>query len=243
MLAGDAVEAAVFEQVGAGLMKCERHSALAALVVYVEHPVVVERAGIFTRLAPDRDFAYFCRVEISAYIHRPEHWGHNYQAVSYRQVEKYWQAVVGSVLILDRASYAHIVIALAPVGRKALAETVDAFGEKEETAIAATAYYVPYLGPPWVGLLNEQVGGETQCKFRPRRIFPLFASVELQRHVERAGAPHIARGCRCAKCGIFAIHVAVLASGTDFVAAVPRVPHRRHWHDTVFCGCVSGHPY
>lgn len=134
------------------------------------------------------------------------------------------------MLVFDGASYAYVVVAVAPVGRQASVEAVDAFGEEKESAVAAQTYDVPYLAAPWVGLFYEKVGGETQGKLRAGRIFPVFASVELQGHVERAGASHLACGCRGAEGGVLAIDIAVSASGTYLVAAVPGVPHRGHWH-------------
>ena len=81
VLAGDVVFAAIFYQVGAGLVEDERHMCLAALAVHVEHPAVIQRTGIFARLASHRHFLHERRVEIPAQIYAAEQRGGDDQAV------------------------------------------------------------------------------------------------------------------------------------------------------------------
>ena len=139
-------------------MKTEWHPCLAALAVQVGDPFEVERTGMFARFATHRYLFDQLGVEIGGEVDALEHGGHDDEPVSEGQRHEQRQAPVGAVLILDGTSHGHVVIAVAPVGREAPVEALDALGEEKETAVPAPAYNLPYPVAPSVGLLYQQVG-------------------------------------------------------------------------------------
>ena len=142
----------------------------------------------------------------------------------YRQRQEYRQPEVGALLIFDGAAYHNVVVALAPVRREALGETVDALCEKVEPAIGALPHHAPAVLPPWVGVLQQEIRRETGQNNPTRRYFVAAAAASLHRQVERRVF------CAPAACGRIPVHfvlpvdVAEFAARTYFRAAVPGIP-------------------
>ena len=83
--AGDGVEAAVFEKVGAGLVETEGDARGEGLAVQVEDPVEVECAGVFAGLASDRNLLYQGGIEIRGKVYVAEQRRGDDKSVANRQ--------------------------------------------------------------------------------------------------------------------------------------------------------------
>ncbi len=207
-------------------MKTEWHPCLAALAVQVGDPFEVERTGMFARFATHRYLFDQLGVEIGGEVDALEHGGHDDEPVSEGQRHEQRQAPVGAVLILDGTSHGHVFISVAPVGREAPVEALDALGEEKETAVPAPAYNLPYPVAPSVGLLYQQVGREAERELGARRVLPVAPTVASERQVERCRPAHLVRWPGGTEGGILAIDIAVPAPLAYLVASVPRIPHQ-----------------
>ena len=228
MLTRYVVYAPILAEVRAGLMEAARHSRFQALSIQLFYPLEVERPAIFARLAADGDSLDFRRVEMRRKVDRPDHRGYYDETVPYRHTEEYRHSVVGTILIFYRTPYGHVVIAVAPVARQKFRQAMDAFGEECEVAVGATAYYVPYVVAPLVGLFDQKVGGEAEVEMSAGRKFQVVMTVTAQRQIERGCPAHLV--CRHAYTSgrILTIDVTVSAPFACLVAAMPRIPYRHN---------------
>ena len=144
VLARYAVLAAILYQIRTGLVKTERHPGSDTLGMHVKNPVVIQRAGVFARLSPNRNLLDLMRVKILPQVYPFKHRSHNHKPVLYGQRQEYGHTIVATVLILNRAAHGHMPVALAPVGRQTLGKTLDALGKEKECAVGAPADYMKH---------------------------------------------------------------------------------------------------
>jgi hypothetical protein len=128
--------------------------------MHVKNPVVIQRAGVFARLSPNRNLLNLMRVKILPQVDPLKHRGHNHKPVLYGQRQEYGHTIVAAVLILNRAANGHMPVAFAPVSRHTFGKALDAFGKEKECAVGATADYIPYFIAPGVGLLKQEIRSE-----------------------------------------------------------------------------------
>lgn len=232
VFARDGVFAAILDEVGACLVERERHMRLGTLGAEVQHPVEVQGARVFPGLAPDRDGLDERRVQVLAQVHALKHGSRHHKAMPYGQRQENRKPEVRAVLILYGTAYRHIVISVAPVRGQAPCQAVDAFREKEKSAVVPAAYHVPDCRAPHVCLLYQEVRGETQSELCAGREFPVLAAVAPYGHVERGGLADLARGLPYPEGRVLSVDVAMSASLAYLVAAMPRIPHG---HAAVSC--------
>ena len=156
----------VFNQICAGLMKIKLHACLSALYLHIKNPIEVQRSGVFAGLSSNRDFLNQSRIEVSAEAYLLYHWRDNNHTVLDWQREKYRHTVIRTVLILHSAADADMVVAFAPVLREALHKPFYALCEEIECAISSLADNIPDFISPFIGFLNQKIGGEPQSKLR-----------------------------------------------------------------------------
>ena len=116
-MARDAICSVGFYEIGTCLMKAEGHFMFPTLSVQIEHPVIVERACIFSRFATDADLIYLLRIKPSRQVDTLQHRSNYYRSMPYWHRQKYRHSEVGAVLILDGATDHHAFVTGAPVGR------------------------------------------------------------------------------------------------------------------------------
>ncbi len=159
MAAAHTVHAAVLDEMGTRLVEAERDILRNALPTEREHPVVVAGPRVDARLAPYRYLLYRF-VEPRRDVHRREQWRCDDGLVADGQRAEDGQAVVGHRLVLDSATHDDVLVAVVPIVGHALHETVDALGEEEKPEVAPQPHHLPAFGAPWVGILEQEVGGE-----------------------------------------------------------------------------------
>ena len=220
---GDAVEAAVLDKTGAGLVETEGDVALHALRAEGEDPVVVAGTGIDPRLAAGRDLLDG-RVQVRGKVDGGEHRRHDDALVLDGEREKDGETIVGHLLVLDGATHDDVVVAVAPIVGHALQEAVDALGEKEKPEVAAAFHHLPTVRAPEVGILQEEVGGEAGEDNLAALHLPRLVALALQREVEIGGLAALAARYLAAVHLVLPIDVAILAPRTYLGASMPRIP-------------------
>ena len=221
--AGNAVEVAVLQEVGAGLVEAEGHIGRDALLTEGEDPVVVAGAGVRAGFAAHGDFLDG-PVQVRREVHgRYERRGDD-DFVPDWQGLKDGKPIIGHLLVLHRAAYDDVVVAIGPIVRNAFEEAVYALGEKEELEVAAAAHHEPAFLAPGVRVLEQKVTGEAGEDDFSGLDFPGFVAFALDGEVERTGLAAQAAGHLAAVHLVLPIDIAVLAPRADLGAAVPRVP-------------------
>ena len=213
----------VLDEVGTGLMESERDAMGDTLCSEGKNPVVVAGAGIDPRLAPDRHL-----LDGFIQIRRDVHGGDQRRCDDALVLDgkrpEDGQPVIGHLLILHRAPYDDIVIAVAPVVGHAFQETVDAFGEKVELEVAPPPDHFPAFRPPGIGIFQQEIGCKTGEHQLPALDLPGFVALSLDREIEIARLPALAARYLAAVHLILPVDIAVFAPGADLGATVPRVP-------------------
>ena len=219
----NAIGPAILHEVGAGLVKPEGHPPLHALPPEVEHPIVVARTRIHARLAPDRDLLDR-RIKIRQEVYPLEQGSRRDDLMLDGGGEENGQTIIRHRLVLDRASNQHIVVAIAPIIRDTLRETVDALGEEIEHAVTPLAHHAPAVRPPFVGIFQEEIRGETSEDHLARRQLVRLVTLALDREVERGRFPGDIASYLAPVHLVLPIDVAELTARTELRAPVPRVP-------------------
>ena len=195
------------------------------LAAQVEHPLIVAGTGIGPRLASGYHLVDG-RREVGREIDGAEKRFAHDDATGQRRGQVKGKAIVGSVLVLDGATKGDMGIAVAPVRRETGAQAVDAFGDDEKVQVAATAYHRPRLGPPRVGVGEQEIGRETGIDRLTRRDFVPTVALAAHRQVVVAGKAHLRTVA--AMPAVDAVDVTVAAPFAYLVATVPRIP-RSHF--------------
>ena len=131
---------------------------------------------------------------------------------------------IGHLLVLHRAADEDIVVAVAPIRRKTLFQTVNPFGEKVEIEVLPLSYHIPTLLPPRVSLFQQEVGGKAGKYHFAARDFVGFVPLPLDGKIERGCLPAQA-ACHSAPVHlILPVDIAILAARTYLCASVPRIP-------------------
>ena len=221
--ARNGVSVAIFHEVGASLMKRERHASLNALAAHIEHPFVATFARIHPRFAAHRHLLDAV-IEPLLKVHRLEHRCHNYRFVLDGQTLEDGQAEISHSLIFYRATHYHIAVAVAPIGRHTFGKAMNALGEEVEHAVATQAHHKPTLTAPLVGSIEQKIAGKASENYAAR--WDLVGTVAAALHGQsespsfaRHIAAHVAAILR-----VLPIHIAVAAPGANLSAAVPRIP-------------------
>ena len=133
------------------------------------------------------------------------------------------QTVIGHHLILHRAAYQHIVIAITPIIGHALHETVDTFGEEIKPEVAPPLHHQPALLTPLVGIGEQEVGSETGEDHLAALNLPRLVTLALDGEIETARLTTFAARHLAAVHFVLPIYIAVLTPRTDLGASVPRI--------------------
>lgn len=221
--AADVVLAAVFDELRTGLVEAERHARMDALLAQGQDPVEVQGAGVAAGLAAAGDLLD-AGTQVVGDVYALDHWGDDDGFVLDGQRREDRQPLVGHGLVLDGAADYHIVVAVSPVVRDALQETVDPLGEEVETAVTALADHRPAVGPPRVGVLQQEVGGETGEDEAPRRDFVALVALALHGEVESQRLAGDLTADFAAVHLVLSIDIAMPAPGGNLGTAVPGIP-------------------
>ena len=137
------------------------------------------------------------------------------------------QPEVCAVLVFHRAGDGDVLISRPPVERQVDRQPFNAFCDKEKTQIGPCTDHLPGFYTPVVGLLEQKVGGEAGVDGAARRDTVGATARPGYRQAEAGGFG--GNGGVSPVAGVAPVDIAVLTAGTDFVAAVPRIPgDRRH---------------
>ena len=138
--------------------------------------------------------------------------------------KKNWQPVICSVLIFYGTSNQDVIISIPPVIRQAFCQSVNSFGEKIGSAVAAKFHHIPTVCTPCVCIGQQKIRSKTgKYDFAGWTLigtisFPFQWQVKSCIFVTKAAV------CRAAIHFILTIDIAVFAAGTDFSAAMPWIP-------------------
>ena len=115
---------------------------------------------------------------------------------------------------------------------------MDPLGEEVETAVAALADHRPAVGPPRVGVLQQEVGGEAGEDEAPRRDLVALVALALHGEVEGQRLAGDLTADFASVHLVLPIDIAVAAPWRDLGAAVPGVPVggkilTRHWLSSI----------
>ena len=222
------IQSSVFNQAGACLMESEGNAAVAALAAQVGHPAEIQRSGIFARFSPRRDFLHKFRIQVWAQVDFLKHRGHDYEPVAERQVEEKGEPRVGAVLILYGASDGDMMVSLPPVIGQTDGEPLYTLGDEEESAVVASADYLPDFIAPGISLLDKEIRGKTESEFGPWGKFQVLFPIAPQRQPHRSRLPYLTCCLRCPESRTPALNITVAASRAYLMASVPGVPHRHN---------------
>ena len=205
------------------LMEMERYIRPDTLFAYGENPLIVARPCILPRFASRAHFLD-ASVKVGGEVNRPYQGRYDDALVPDGQRLEDWQAAVGHLLVLHRAAYKHIVVAVAPVVGHAIHETVDALGEEIEPEVAPTLHHQPALLAPLVGIGEQEVGSETGEHHLAAPNLPRLVTPAPDGEIEAACLATFTARYLTAVHLVLTIYIAVFASGTDLGASVPRIP-------------------
>ncbi len=112
--------------------------------------------------------------------------------------------------------------ALAPIIGNTIFYSFRAFGSRDKNAVFSPADEVPTAVPPLVGFLDKKVGGEAELHKGVWRTVLIFQFI--------SGFSFCDNGRISAVPLIHFIHKAILTSGADLFAPVPRIPRNRFFY-------------
>lgn len=210
-------------------METEGDAGFAALSLHIQHPIKVQRPGVFARFSAYRYFLYPLRVKITAEIYLFQHRSDYHQAVFYGQRKKYRHTGIGIILTFYRTADSDMVIAFTPICGQAHRKPFYPFRKEKEGTITTLTNDFPNLFAPFIRLFNEQIRSKAQGELGAGRIFPIFLPVTLEGKTERGSPAHLTGRNGRTECDILTIYVTMLASCTYLMATMPGVPHRHNF--------------
>ena len=222
-LALNPIDFSVLDKIRARLVKAKRNVFLNALPPDIQNPVVIARTRVITRFAADRNLLD-ALVQIRGNVDFFEKRRDNNGFVLYGKRSENRKPKVRSVLIFDRAADKNVVIAVAPIIGKPLREPVDTLREEVEQAVRAFFYHLPAIRAPIVRVAKQEIRSKAGENNLPRRDFIASVAFSLYGEIKVRGFAAKAACGRASVHFVLPINIAVFAAGTDFRAAVPRVP-------------------
>ena len=115
-------------------------------------------------------------------------------------------------------------LSVTPVVRHARPETVDTLREEVEPQVTPLLHHLPALRAPFVGIGEQEVGGETGEHHFAAPDLPRLVTLAFDGEVEIAGLAAFAARHLTAIHLVLPIDVAIFASGTDLGASMPWIP-------------------
>ena len=213
----------VLDETGTCLMEAEGNILGHALLSKGEYPVVVAWPGVNPGLSPYR-YLIYCLIEVWSQIQGREKWRSNYAFMLYRQGTEYGQAVIRHLLIFHRASHDDIVVPVAPVFGHTIHEAVYTLGKKEEPKVAAHLHHLPAFRSPRIGILQQEIRGETGEYDFATINFPRLVALAPDGQIEVAGLAALAARNLAAVHLVLTVNIAILATGAYLGATMPRIP-------------------
>ena len=159
--ARDKVASAVLDEVRARLVKVERRAGSAALLPYVEDPIITAGSCGVSRFAAAGDFLDQPVFQIPLNVDALQHRLVSDFPVLNWQAEQQRDPLVRSPLIFTGRANSHVLIAFAPVVGQTHLKAMDALGDDDKVKVAALADEAPRVLAPFVRFLNKEVGGHT----------------------------------------------------------------------------------
>ena len=221
-LVGYAVLLSVLYEHRAGLDEVERDVMPAALVAQSLRPFVMARPRPVVVLPAAEDLLELSGGEVAFGIDRADERCRHEALVLGGDVEKNGQPLVRPRLVLGRDLEHDVLVSVAPIGRKMVADSPSPLGEDTEHDIGTLSDHRPRIVAPGIRLLDEEVRGKPDQQLHAGRDLEAPVTPMLQRQVEVGVARHL-RGVDAAH-PVEEVHVAMLASLAYLMAAVPRIP-------------------
>ena len=221
--AGHIIQSTILHNSRPRLVKTEWHLFLHTLAAHLQHPVIITRPRVTSRLAAHTHLLNRF-VQILRQPNLPQQRSGNDRLVLYRQPEEDRQPVIGHRLVLHRATHQHVVVSIAPVGRDALHKAVYPLCEEIKPQILPHPHHLPTLLTPRVGILKQKIGGETGENQPSRRYLILFVPATLHRQIVVGRPPRQIAPYLAAVHLILPIHIAIPAPRTNLGASMPRIP-------------------
>ena len=221
-LVGYAVLLSVLDEHRAGLDEVERDVVSAALVAQSLRPFVMARPRPVVVLPAAEDLLELSGGKVAFGIDRADERCRHEALVLGGNVEKNGQPFISPHLVLGRDLKHDVLVSVAPIGRKMVADAPSPLREDSEHDIGALSDHRPCLVAPGVRLLDEEVRGKPDQQLHAGGDLEASVTPTLQRHVEVGVAGHL-RGVDAAHT-VEEVHVAMLASFAHLMAAMPRIP-------------------
>ena len=222
-LVGYAVLLSVLDEHRAGLDEVEHDVVAAALVAQRLDPFVVAGPRAVVVLATAEDLLELAGGEVMFGIDRADERSCHEALVLGGNVEEDGEPFVCPRLVLRRDLEHDVLVAVAPVGRKMVADAPRPLGEDAEHDVRTLSDHTPRLVAPGVRLLDEEVRGKADQQFHAGSYLELPVSVFLERHVKVGVAGHLG-GVEAAH-PVEEVHIAMLAPLAHLMATMPRIPN------------------
>ena len=220
----DVVLFSVFDEAVPSAKKGEGYLVLPALVIELLHPLIVQGSGALVVFSVCNHMLQLSTGQKGGQIHGAQKGGHHDTLVLGGDVQKNGQTFVGPPLIFCRDVEGHMVPTIQPVPGQTLPDAVCPFGQKEKMEVGALSDHIPYLIPPRVGLLQEEVTGHTHPEGFSASNFIVAMAVFFERKV-KAGFHLVDVSAKFISLAVLIKHVAVVTALTKLVTPMPRVPN------------------
>ena len=224
-LVGYTVLLSVLDEHRASLDEVERDVVPAALVAQSLRPFVMARTRPVVVLPPTEDLLKLAGGKVAFGIDRADERCRHEALVLGGDIKEYGQPFVYPRLVFGRDLKHDVLVSVAPIGRKMVADAPSPLREDSEHDIGALSDHRPCLVAPGVRLLDEEVRGKPDQQLHAGGDLEASVTPTLQRHVEVGVAGHL-RGIDAAH-PVEEVHIAMLAPLAHLMAAMPRIPDDR----------------
>ena len=143
-----------------------------------------------------------------------------------------WQSIVGTRLVLYSATDGNKLVALAPVCWQALSQTVCSLRNYQEVKVAPLANHLPGIGTPQVVILHKEIGSKAGLDQRAGGDLVLSVSFPSDGHIKTFRLRYH-RSVYVSSC-IPTVYVTMVATLTQLVVLVPRIPKGRFLFDGIY---------
>ena len=151
--------------------------------------------------------------------------------------QKNRKPLISSLLVLCSYREKNILITSSPVLWQAFLDAMRMLGEQTKYHIRTTPDDSPGFFSPNISFLHKKIRAKSYIHLHARRIFETTVSLSLKRH-GKVLCPENLRRVN-ASLAIQKVHVAVLTSFTDFMAAVPWIPDN---HIVIIASMTKSYP-
>jgi len=223
-LTRDAVYFTVFSEPCSGLLKIEGNTRRIALIAKRKYPLVIADARVVSAFAAGDKPLDLTVGKPSVRVDRSKKRLAYDSFVPDGKLTEHRESDIKLLLILHRDAYSYVFPSVSPIVGNTVGKADDTLGDNAKIHIAALAYDVPGLRPPFVGEIEEKVGGHAGVNGRAGRDLVISRAVAPERFVKILVETDL--GGISSHAFVAAVDVAVFASRRILCASVPGVPDR-----------------